>query len=268
MWLFLHSGSRGVGNRLAQQHIKVAAGAVRERGGSSCPTATSRTWSRATPEFDAVHRDAALGAAVRLLNREEMMDRVVDQLGRFLGTESSAPSASTATTTTPSARRTSGARCGCPGRARSTPRDGPARAHPRARWVTASYVVVGKGNVLSLISSPHGAGRNYSRSAARQAFTRGRPRREAWPASRGGTPTRSSTSTPTRTSTIDGHGRRRRPRRGAAHAAADRQRQGRLTPWPALPRELRPRLASGVGCALTALGRSVPAARPTPPPGL
>ena len=37
---------------------------------------------------------------------------------------------------------------------------------------TASYVVAGKGNRLSLNSSPHGAGRDYSRSAARKTFTR------------------------------------------------------------------------------------------------
>ncbi|WP_081474896.1 RtcB family protein [Isoptericola variabilis] len=37
---------------------------------------------------------------------------------------------------------------------------------------TASYVVVGKGNRESLNSSPHGAGRNRSRSAARRLFTR------------------------------------------------------------------------------------------------
>jgi tRNA-splicing ligase RtcB len=36
----------------------------------------------------------------------------------------------------------------------------------------ASYVVVGKGNRLSLNSSPHGAGRNFSRSAARKRFSR------------------------------------------------------------------------------------------------
>jgi tRNA-splicing ligase RtcB len=35
-----------------------------------------------------------------------------------------------------------------------------------------SYVVRGKGNVAALCSSPHGAGRNYSRSAARKRFTR------------------------------------------------------------------------------------------------
>ena len=36
---------------------------------------------------------------------------------------------------------------------------------------TASYVVVGKGNAVALDSSPHGAGREYSRSAARKAFS-------------------------------------------------------------------------------------------------
>ena len=37
---------------------------------------------------------------------------------------------------------------------------------------TRSYVVTGKGNRLSLNSSPHGAGREYSRNAARKAFSR------------------------------------------------------------------------------------------------
>ena len=49
--------------------------------------------------------------------------------------------------------------------ARVTPRpDDPERS-------ARSYVVVGKGNRLALNSSPHGAGREYSRSAARRAFT-------------------------------------------------------------------------------------------------
>ena len=36
---------------------------------------------------------------------------------------------------------------------------------------TASYVVEELGNPVALHSSPHGAGREYSRSAARKAFT-------------------------------------------------------------------------------------------------
>ena len=35
---------------------------------------------------------------------------------------------------------------------------------------TASYVVEGLGNVVALNSSPHGAGRNYSRPATRRTF--------------------------------------------------------------------------------------------------
>lgn len=35
---------------------------------------------------------------------------------------------------------------------------------------TASYVVEGLGNAVALESSPHGAGREYSRSAARKTF--------------------------------------------------------------------------------------------------
>ncbi|HEY5788571.1 MAG TPA: RtcB family protein [Microlunatus sp.] len=36
---------------------------------------------------------------------------------------------------------------------------------------TASYVVTGRGNPVSLNSSPHGAGRAYSRSKARKTFS-------------------------------------------------------------------------------------------------
>lgn len=37
--------------------------------------------------------------------------------------------------------------------------------------MAATYVVGGLGNKLALESSPHGAGRAYSRTAARRAFT-------------------------------------------------------------------------------------------------
>jgi tRNA-splicing ligase RtcB (3'-phosphate/5'-hydroxy nucleic acid ligase) len=37
---------------------------------------------------------------------------------------------------------------------------------------TRSYVVTGKGSRVALNSSPHGAGREYSRNAARKTFSR------------------------------------------------------------------------------------------------
>ena len=71
------------------------------------------------PEFDAYIEALRWAQRFAYLNREEMMDRVVDQVGRFLGRRSSGPRSSTATTTTPSGRRTSAARCGCRARGRS-----------------------------------------------------------------------------------------------------------------------------------------------------
>ena len=53
VWLFLHSGSRGVGNKLAQRSTSGGRRSGAARGASRCPTATSPTSRRATPEFDA-----------------------------------------------------------------------------------------------------------------------------------------------------------------------------------------------------------------------
>jgi tRNA-splicing ligase RtcB (3'-phosphate/5'-hydroxy nucleic acid ligase) len=46
VWLFLHSGSRGVGNKIAQKHIGIAQSCA-PSGSSTCPTRTSPTCLRA-----------------------------------------------------------------------------------------------------------------------------------------------------------------------------------------------------------------------------
>jgi hypothetical protein len=65
------------------------------------------------------------------------------------------------------ARPTSAARCGCRGRVRSPP--GRASSPPELEG-TASYVA-GLTNAPSLMPSPHGAGRNHARTAARKLLT-------------------------------------------------------------------------------------------------
>src|SRR5690625_7868238 len=45
------------------------------------------------------------------------------------------------------------------------------RGHIPGSMCTASYVVTGKGEPMSLGSAPHGAGRQYSRSEARKKFS-------------------------------------------------------------------------------------------------
>ena len=93
---------------------------------------------------------------------------------------------------------------------------------------TRSYVVTGKGNKLSLNSSPHGAGREYSRSAARRTFTRAQLDKAME-----GIEWRHTDAfldeIPGAYKDIDSRdGGRRRPSGDPAHAAADRQRQGRV----------------------------------------
>ena len=62
--------------------------------------------------------------------------------------------------------------CGCHARAAIQAGEGKPGLIPSSMG-TASYVVEGQGSRLALNSSPDGAGRNYSRSAARKAFNHG-----------------------------------------------------------------------------------------------
>ena len=61
VWMFLHSGSRGVGNKIARVHIRAAKEQCR-REGVHWPTPTTRTCAKA-PEFDRYLRNA--GPALR-----------------------------------------------------------------------------------------------------------------------------------------------------------------------------------------------------------
>jgi tRNA-splicing ligase RtcB len=170
VWLFLHSGSRGVGNKLAAKHIRAAQEQCRERG-VDLPDRDLAYLTEGTPEFDAYIEALHWAQRFAYLNREEMMDRVADQTGRFLGT---------------AVHRVQEIGCHHNYTEREThygrdvwlSRKGAISAR-KGQWGlipgsmgTASYVVVGKGNEAALMSSPHGAGRNFSRSAARKRFSR------------------------------------------------------------------------------------------------
>ncbi|HXR44100.1 MAG TPA: RtcB family protein, partial [Pseudolysinimonas sp.] len=76
VWLFLHSGSRGVGNRIAQHHIKVAKGEM-ERWWITLPDPDLAYLVEGTPQFHRYIEELRWAQHFALLNREEMMDRVV-----------------------------------------------------------------------------------------------------------------------------------------------------------------------------------------------
>jgi tRNA-splicing ligase RtcB len=169
VWLFLHSGSRGIGNKIAQHHIAVAQ-RLAKRWWIDLPDRDLAYLVEGTPEFARYLAELRWAQRFALLNREEMMDRVARQVGEFCGEAV-----------------VEAERINC--HHNFTERE---RHFGKDVWVsrkgaiqadvgrpglipgsmgTASYVVEGLGNPLSLNSSPHGAGRQHSRSAARRLFT-------------------------------------------------------------------------------------------------
>jgi tRNA-splicing ligase RtcB len=169
VWLFLHSGSRGVGNKIAQKHIAVAR-KVCERRGVDLPHRDLAYLEEGTGEFDAYIREMRWAQTYALLNREEMMDRVAASVGEWVGG---------------AVERVEEINCHHNyteqehhfGRDVWLSRKGAINAAQGRDGLipgsmgTASYVVRGRGDRMSLTSAPHGAGRAYSRSRARKTFT-------------------------------------------------------------------------------------------------
>jgi tRNA-splicing ligase RtcB (3'-phosphate/5'-hydroxy nucleic acid ligase) len=183
VWLFLHSGSRGVGNKLAMKHIKIAQEYC-ERRWIALPHPDLAYLTEGTQEFDDYIRDLRWAQHFALLNREEMMDRVVavtesavacdwyvmDRVNCHHNYTEEMPDAlacaflpnrrpgNPAAHIWLSRKGAIDATEGCPGLIPGS-------------MGAASYVVEGKGDKMSLWSSPHGAGRNLSRGAAKRKFT-------------------------------------------------------------------------------------------------
>jgi tRNA-splicing ligase RtcB len=174
VWLFLHSGSRGVGNKIAQKHIQVARDAC-AKAAVRLPHRDLAYLVEGTPEFAAYIAQMRWAQHYALLNREEMMDRVVACFAAWLGL-----------TSPDEVQRVEEINCHHNyteqehhyGQDVWLSRKGAIDASAGRPGLipgsmgTASYVVTGKGNRMSLDSAPHGAGREYSRTAARKAFTR------------------------------------------------------------------------------------------------
>ncbi len=170
VWLFLHSGSRGVGNRLAQRHIKIAQ-ALAKRWWIPLPDPYLAYLAEGTDEFWAYMRDLRWAQHFARLNREEMMDRVVDCLGKWIGEPVAASETVNAHHNYTTKEKHFGQDVWVSRKGAIDASAGTLGLIPGSMG-TRSYVVTGKGNRLSLDSSPHGAGRAYSRSAARRKFSR------------------------------------------------------------------------------------------------
>jgi len=169
VWLFLHSGSRGVGNRIAQHHISVAR-KLMERYWITLPDPDLAYLVEGTPEFDTYIAELRWAQHFALLNREEMMDRVIRQVSAHFGAPVIEAERINCHHNFTEKETHFGKEVWLSRKGAISAKAGQPGLIPGSMG-TASYVVSGKGNVLSLESSPHGAGREYSRSAARRAFT-------------------------------------------------------------------------------------------------
>jgi tRNA-splicing ligase RtcB len=170
VWLFLHSGSRGVGNRLAGQHIKVAQQQCAV-GGVTLPNRDLAYLVEGTPEFDAYIEALDWAQHYALLNRAEMMDRVIDCLADYLGQDVTALETVACHHNYTVRERHYGRDVWLSRKGAISARSGQLGLIPGSMG-TRSYVVRGLGNPEALCSAPHGAGRNFSRTAARKQFTR------------------------------------------------------------------------------------------------
>jgi|SRR6185312_1871672 len=169
VWLFLHSGSRGIGNKIATYHIKIAQDLCK-RWFIPLPDPDLAYLIDGTKEFGNYITDLNWAQLFALLNREEMMDRLINDFEHWIGRKTEEQE-----------------RINCHhnftlkehhfGKDVWLSRKGAIQADAGRLGLipgsmgTASYVVEGLGNHLAFDSSPHGAGRVYSRSVARRKFT-------------------------------------------------------------------------------------------------
>ncbi len=169
VWLFLHSGSRGVGNKIATHHVKVAQ-ALMERWWIELPDPDLAYLVEGTDEFWAYVRELRWAQHFALLNREEMMDRVVRCVGDWTGEPVVEQERINCHHNFTEQERHFGRDVWVSRKGAIEASVGRPGLVPGSMG-TASHVVEGLGNPVSLSSSPHGAGRAYSRSAARKRFS-------------------------------------------------------------------------------------------------
>jgi tRNA-splicing ligase RtcB len=169
VWLFLHSGSRGIGNQLAMRHIK-AAQQYTAKNSITVPDRDLAYLVEGTPEFDAYIADLIWAQKFALANREEMMDRVIKDFQHWYGEPIQELERINCHHNFTQRENHFGKDVWLSRKGAILASEGTLGLVPGSMG-TASYVVAGKGNKLALSSSPHGAGRNYSRSAARKKFS-------------------------------------------------------------------------------------------------
>jgi RNA-splicing ligase RtcB len=169
VWILLHSGSRGGGNKLATLHTRVAR-RLHEGLGTQLEDPELAWLQQGTPEFDAYIRDLGWAQSYARENRRELLEAshraLADALGRRIETTDEVNCHHNYTQLEEHA-----------GRWLWITRKGAIHAGAGARGLIPgsmgqrSYLVVGLGNEASYDSCSHGAGRRMSRNQARKTLS-------------------------------------------------------------------------------------------------
>ena len=174
VWLTIHSGSRGVGNKIGNHYIRLAQTKC-EKAGIDLPDRDLAYLNAGTKEIEEYLRDLRWSQKFARLNRDEMMDRLLQEIGHQIygaaGHESELEVS----------------RINCHhnftqvekhfGEEVWVTRKGAIEARIGMRGMipgsmgTKSYIVTGLGNTQAFQSAPHGAGRRMSRTKAKATFT-------------------------------------------------------------------------------------------------
>jgi tRNA-splicing ligase RtcB (3'-phosphate/5'-hydroxy nucleic acid ligase) len=168
VWVVLHSGSRGIGNQLAQAHMAKARKLAKDLE-LRLEDPDLAYFVEGTPEFVAYIGDMLWAQDYARANRDQMMDNAMREVFAFLGF----------------GRQTRRVNCHHNFTQREIhggvelwiTRKGAIKADTGDLGVvpgsmgTRSYIVRGKGNPASWTSCSHGAGRRHSRTQAKKLFT-------------------------------------------------------------------------------------------------
>jgi len=171
VWVMLHSGSRGVGNRIGTYFIELARQDMRALQ-INLPDADLAYLSEGTEHFDDYVQAVEWAQTYAKKNRELMMAAVLDTLASSDGLPPFRADLMAVNCHHNYVNREKHA-----GRSVLVTRKGAVSAREGQLGIipgsmgTKSYIVRGKGNPDSLHSCSHGAGRVMSRTAARKRFT-------------------------------------------------------------------------------------------------
>ena len=168
VWLVLHSGSRGIGNQLAQRAIEDAKGLMK-RMFITLEEPDLAYLVEGTPEFDTYIADMLWAQAYAFASRQKMMDAAQRSLFEVVGRGSVVKTVNCHHNFTQREHHL--------GRDVWLTRKGAIKAGVGDEGVipgsmgTRSYIVRGRGAAASFESCAHGAGRRMSRSRARRELT-------------------------------------------------------------------------------------------------